>query len=162
MTPLRGRSLKGERLMADAPFGKWRTQTFVAGLRCDQLVAPWIIEAAIDGPPFDTYIRTQLAPSLRRGDVVILDNLTSIKVRVRRRLWPSAAPGSCSCRNTPPTSIRSKWPSPSSRPSCERQRHEPMTPYGAPSVIYATSSSPRNAGIISRTQGMLQFNRLTL
>jgi transposase len=75
MTPLRGRSLKGERLMADAPFGKWRTQTFVAGLRCDELVAPWIIEGAMDGPTFDSYIRTQLAPSLRRGDVVILDNL---------------------------------------------------------------------------------------
>jgi transposase len=75
MTPLRGRSLKGKRLMADAPFGKWRTQTFVAGLRCHELVAPWIIEGAMDGPTFDTYIRTQLAPSLGRGDVVILDNL---------------------------------------------------------------------------------------
>ena len=75
MTPLRGRSLKGERLMADAPFGKWQTQTFVAGLRCHELVAPWIIEGAMDGHTFDTYIRTQLAPSLGRGDVVILDNL---------------------------------------------------------------------------------------
>jgi transposase len=75
MTPLRGRSLKGERLMADAPFGKWRTQTFVAGLRCHELVAPWIIEGAMDGRTFDIYIRTQLAPSLERGDVVILDNL---------------------------------------------------------------------------------------
>ncbi len=75
MTPLRGRSLKGERLMAEAPFGKWRTQTFVAGLRCDELVAPWIIEGAMDGRTFETYIRTQLAPSLGQGDVVILDNL---------------------------------------------------------------------------------------
>jgi transposase len=76
MTPLRGRSLKGERLMADAPFGKWQTQTFIAGLRCDELVAPWIIEGAMDGRTFDTYICTQLAPSLTRGDVVILDNLS--------------------------------------------------------------------------------------
>jgi transposase len=75
MTPLRGRSLKGERLMADAPFGKWRTQTFIASLRCNKLIAPWIIEGAMDGPTFDAYIRTQLAPSLERGDVVILDNL---------------------------------------------------------------------------------------
>jgi transposase len=71
MTPLRGRSLKGERLMADAPFGKWRTQTFIAGLRCHKLVAPWIVEGAMDGPTFDSYVRTQLAPCLRRGDVVI-------------------------------------------------------------------------------------------
>jgi transposase len=75
MTPLRGRSLKGERLMADAPFGKWQTQTLVAGLRCYELVAPWIIEGAMDGRTFDTYVRTQLAPSLERGDVVVLDNL---------------------------------------------------------------------------------------
>jgi transposase len=75
MTPLRGRSLRGERLLADAPFGKWRTQTFIAGLRPDGLVAPWIIEGAMDGAAFDAYVRTQLAPTLTRGDVVILDNL---------------------------------------------------------------------------------------
>ena len=74
MTPLRGRSARGERLKADAPFGKWRTQTFIAGLRCDELVAPWIIEGAMDGAAFDTYVRTQLAPTLNPGDVVILDN----------------------------------------------------------------------------------------
>lgn len=75
MTPLRGRSPRGERLRADVPFGKWRTQTFVAGLRCHELVAPWIIQGAMDGTTFDTYVRTQLAPSLAPGDVVILDNL---------------------------------------------------------------------------------------
>ena len=61
--------------MADAPFGKWHTQTFIAGLRCDGLVAPWIIDKAMDGTAFDAYVSTQLVPSLRRGDVVILDNL---------------------------------------------------------------------------------------
>jgi transposase len=75
MTPRRGRSPRGERLLADAPFGKWRTQTFIAGLRQNGLVAPWIIEGAIDGAAFDTYVRTQLAPTLTGGDVVILDNL---------------------------------------------------------------------------------------
>ena len=75
MTPLRGRALKGQRLKADIPFGKWHTQTFIAGLRCGALVAPWVINGAIDGAAFDTYIRTQLAPTLRPGDVVICDNL---------------------------------------------------------------------------------------
>ncbi len=75
MTPLRGRSQRGERLIADAPFGKWHTQTFVAGLRCGGLIAPWIIDGAMDGEAFDTYVRTQLAPVLGRRDVVILDNL---------------------------------------------------------------------------------------
>lgn len=61
--------------MADAPFGKWHTQTFIAGLRCDGLVAPWIVDGAMNGTAFDAYVSTQLAPSLTRGDVVILDNL---------------------------------------------------------------------------------------
>src|SRR3546814_5223062 len=65
MTPLRGRSLRGARLLADAPFGKWRTQTFIAGLRQDGLVAPWTIEGAMDGAAFGAYVRTQLAPTLR-------------------------------------------------------------------------------------------------
>jgi hypothetical protein len=40
MTPLRGRRRKGQRLVAEAPFGKWNTQTFIAGLRCHELIAP--------------------------------------------------------------------------------------------------------------------------
>ena len=75
MTPLRGRARKGQRLYGEAPFGKWETQTFIAGLRCDGLVAPWVISGAMDGTAFDTYIRTQLAPILKPGDVVICDNL---------------------------------------------------------------------------------------
>ena len=79
MTRLRGRSLKGERLNCAAPFGRWGTQTFVAGLKCDGLVAPWIIDAPMNRAIFETYVETQLAPVLMPGDVVILDNLSSHK-----------------------------------------------------------------------------------
>ena len=75
MTPFRGRSQRGVRLIADAPFGKWNTQTFIAALRCDELVAPWVIDGAINGEAFDTYVITQLAPILKPGDVVVWDNL---------------------------------------------------------------------------------------
>lgn len=75
MTPLRGRAPRGKRLKAGAPFGKWQTQTFIAGLRCDGLTAPWVVNGAMDGAAFETYIRTQLAPTLRQGDVVVCDNL---------------------------------------------------------------------------------------
>lgn len=70
-----GRSARGDRLRSDAPFGKWRTQTFIAGLKADGIVAPFVIEGALDGEAFDTYVRTQLAPAVRPGDIVILDNL---------------------------------------------------------------------------------------
>jgi transposase len=75
MTPFRGRSLRGQRLIADAPFGKWNTQTFIAALRCDEMVAPWVVDGAINGEAFDTYVITQLAPILEPGDVVVWDNL---------------------------------------------------------------------------------------
>ena len=79
MTRTRGRSLKGERLNSKAPFGHWGTQTFVAGLKCDGLIAPWVIDAPMNRAIFETYIETQLAPALKTGDVVIMDNLSSHK-----------------------------------------------------------------------------------
>jgi hypothetical protein len=75
MTRLRGRSRKGQRLRMKAPFGHWKTHTFLAGLRCHELSAPWIIDGPITRLAFEAYIETQLAPTLRKGDVVILDNL---------------------------------------------------------------------------------------
>ena len=79
MTRSRGRSLKGERLNAKAPFGHWGTQTFIAGLKCDGLIAPWVVDAPMNRSIFETYIETQLAPALNVGDVVIMDNLSSHK-----------------------------------------------------------------------------------
>src|SRR4051812_15739891 len=64
MTRLRGRSRRGCRLRADAPFGHWGTQTFIAGLRCHGLTAPWVIDRPLNRSAFDTYIETQLAPTL--------------------------------------------------------------------------------------------------
>ena len=77
LTRLRGRSPVGTRLEAAAPFGRWQTQTFVAGLTYDGLIAPWIIPGAMNRAAFDTYIATQLAPALTPGTVVILDNLST-------------------------------------------------------------------------------------
>ena len=70
---------RGQRLVDHAPFGHWRTQTFIGALRHDRLDAPWVIDGAMNGEMFDRYVQTQLAPTLRAGDVVILDNLSSHK-----------------------------------------------------------------------------------
>jgi len=75
MTRLRGRSRKGQRLSASAPFGHWKTHTFIAGLRCSELSAPWVIDGPITRSAFDIDIETQRAPTRHKGDVVILDNL---------------------------------------------------------------------------------------
>jgi transposase len=79
MTRLRGRSPKGKRLKAKAPFGHWKTQTFIAGLRCHELTAPFVIDQAMNRRIFECYVQTQLAPTLSKGDVVILDNLGAHK-----------------------------------------------------------------------------------
>ncbi len=75
MTRARGRARRGERVRDHAPFRHAGTQTFIAGLRYDALVAPWVIDGAMDGPAFETWVETQLAPNLRKGEVVIVDNL---------------------------------------------------------------------------------------
>jgi transposase len=77
LTRLRGRCPRGQRLYGSTPFGRWHSQTFVAGLTRDELIAPWIIPGAMDGDAFDTYVETQLAPVLAPGTVVILDNLST-------------------------------------------------------------------------------------
>ncbi|MEJ5022796.1 transposase [Ochrobactrum vermis] len=56
-------------------FGHWKTQTFIAGLRCHGLTAPWIVNAPMNSRIFETWIETQLAPTLSPGDIVILDNV---------------------------------------------------------------------------------------
>ena len=86
MTRLRGRAPCGERLLADAPFGHCGTQTFIAGLRCDEVIAPWVINGAMNRAIFDTCVKTQLAPCLAPGDVVILDNLAAHKSQASQAL----------------------------------------------------------------------------
>jgi transposase len=76
MTRLRGRSRKGQRVRGSAPFGHGKTHTFIAGLRGHELSASWIIDGPITRSAFEAYSETQLAPTLAKGDVVILDNLT--------------------------------------------------------------------------------------
>jgi transposase len=80
MTRLEGRSERGKRLVGAVPFGKWRTSTFIAGLRQDRMVAPAVFEGAINGAIFLAYVEQNLAPALREGDVVVMDNLGSHKV----------------------------------------------------------------------------------
>ena len=76
MVRLRGRSRRGTRLPGAAPFGHWHTQTFIAGLRCDALTAPWVVDKALDRTAFDLWVETQLAPTLSPGDVVRLHIVT--------------------------------------------------------------------------------------
>ncbi len=75
-----GRAPKGQRCIASAPLGNWQTTTFVAGLRHHRLTAPMVLDGPMDGEIFLAWVRQFLCPTLRTGDIVILDNLSSHKV----------------------------------------------------------------------------------
>jgi len=75
-----GRSPCGERLVASVPHGHWKTLTLVAALRIDSLTAPYTIDGALDGPSFLAYVEQVLVPTLRKGDIVFMDNLRTHKI----------------------------------------------------------------------------------
>ncbi len=145
MTRLRGRCAKGQRLRCKAPFGHWMTQTFVAGLRCDKLTAPFVVNAPMNRRIFETYVETQLAPALDKGDVVIMDNLAPTRARPPRRPSRPGVHGSYSCHPIALTSIQSKWPSQSLKPISAQKPSGPSMPSGRRSGTSAISSSLRNA-----------------
>ena len=74
-----GRAPRGERLRMSVPHGHWKTTTFVAGLRADGLIAPFVLDGPINREAFEAYVEQVLVPELRPGDVVIMDNLSSHK-----------------------------------------------------------------------------------
>jgi len=81
MTRLRGRALGGERVRAHIPHGRYQTSTLISAIRLEGPCAPWLFEGPMNGEMFLAWVREGLAPALRRGDVVILDNLSTHKIR---------------------------------------------------------------------------------
>ena len=90
MTRRHGRCLRGKRLIADAPQGRWHTLTFLAALRADRIDAPCVIDGPINGQSFLAYVEQVLVPTLSPGDIVIIDNLGSHKGKAVRHLIRSA------------------------------------------------------------------------
>jgi len=90
MTRRHGRCVRGARLVAKVPHGRWRTLTFLAALRCDRITAPCVLDGPINGVSFGAYVEQFLVPSLSAGDIVIMDNLGSHKGRAVRQMIRAA------------------------------------------------------------------------
>ncbi len=90
MAPLRGWGPAGKRLRAYAPHGHWRTLTFLGALRCDRLTAPCVFDGPINGQSFRAYVEQLLLPTLKPGDIVIMDNLGSHKSAALRQIIRAA------------------------------------------------------------------------
>ena len=85
MAPLRGWAPRGARLRAKVPQRRWKTMTFLAALRHDRIDAPWLLDGPINGERFRLYVEKVLVPSLRPGDIVVMDNLGSHKGQAVRQ-----------------------------------------------------------------------------
>ena len=84
MAPRRGWCSRGQRLIGKAPHRRWRTLTFLAGLRRDAVTAPCVFDGPINGRKFLAYVEQILAPALKPGDIVVMDNLGSHKAKAVR------------------------------------------------------------------------------
>ena len=85
MTRLRGWAPRGAKLLAKVPHGHWRTLTFLAALRSDRIDAPFVLDGPINGESFLAYVEQLLVPTLKPGDIVVMDNLGSHKGRAVRQ-----------------------------------------------------------------------------
>ncbi|AQZ50971.1 Transposase (plasmid) [Martelella mediterranea DSM 17316] len=90
MAPLRGWGKRGKRLRGFAPHGHWRTLTFLGALRCDRLTAPCVFDGPINGQCFQAYVEQILVPTLKPGDIVVMDNLGSHKSAAIRKAIKAA------------------------------------------------------------------------
>lgn len=160
MTRTCGWAARGQRLTAHVPHGHWKTLTFLAGLRHDQIVAPFVLDGPIDGDAFTAWVSQCLTPTLAPGDVVIAGNLGSHKGASARQLirdagahllfLPPCSPAPCVAKNSPPGCFLnaphpSKWSSPSSRLCSERPTSAPSKLRGEGSEPFSTPSPQPNA-----------------
>jgi len=90
MARTHGRCRRGERLRVGVPHGHWKTTTFIAGLTTRGMIAPFVLDGPINRSAFETYVERVLAPELRPGDIVVMDNLSSHKGPKMREMVEAA------------------------------------------------------------------------
>jgi putative transposase len=161
MAPLRGWAPRGQRIKAKVPHGRWQTMTFMAALRHDRITAPWFIEGPINGEAFLLYIEKVLVPTLRHGDIVIMDNLGSHKAHaVRRAIRAAGARLFYLPKYSPDLNPIEQFFAKFKR--WLRKASEPPRPSTMPSPRSSTPSHRPNAPITSPTQDMTKPKPISL
>ena len=161
MAPLRGWAPRGRRLYAKVPHGRWKTMTFLAALRHDRIDAPWFIEGPIDGVSFRIYVEKVLLPTLRPGDIVVMDNLGSHKGKAVRQLPRSAGAKLLFLPKYSPDLNPIEQVFAKLKHLLRKPPHEPSMRSAPPSANSLTPSRPKNARTTSKTQ-VIEANAITL
>src|SRR6516225_6993465 len=151
MVRLYGHVPRGVRLVDHVPFGNRKTFTFVAALRHNRMVAPLLIDGAMNGEIFRAYIEQFVVPILKPNDIVAIDNLPAHNVAGIEEMINASEPRCAICGNIHPTSTRSNCPTANLRRTCASLPHAPSPASTAPSARSCTSSSRGNAPIITNT-----------
>ena len=157
-----GRGPRSERLVDAAPQGRWRTTTFVAGLRDTGIAAPLVLDGPMTGEVLRKYVEEILVPTLHAGDVVVLDNLAAHKVEGVREAILAADAGPSTCRPARQVSTRSSSCPPSSRRRCGRLPPAAVRRSGPPSATCSTPSAPTNAAATSPTAATRSYKQKML
>ena len=162
MTRLYGWAPKGERLIDKVPHSHWETATFLAALRSGRIDAPCLFDGPINGERFRAYVEQFLVPTLKAGDVVILDNLGSHKGKAVRKAIRDVGARLVFLPKYSPTSTRSSSSSPSSKPCCEKSEREPTRPSPPPAAKSSNAFPQANAPATSETHAMLKTKSKSL
>jgi transposase len=149
-----GRCPRGERLLSSAPWGHWKTTTFVAALRIGEVTAPCVLDGPMDGESFRAYVEQCLVPTLRQGDIVVMDNLASHKVAGIKQAIEGAGAELRTYPRTAPISIRSSSYSPRSRRCCKKLLPGPTTPSSRQSPTRSLRSLRPNAETTLQTRAI--------
>jgi transposase len=139
---LRGRAPRGVRVIGTVPLGTWETITFVAALRHDKMTAPMVIEGAMTGEMFLAYVEQCLVPTLRRNDIVVMDNCRVHMAPAIREAIEKARRHCATCRNTLLTSIRSRCLTVNSRRFSARWQRR-SGPHASNSLVHPTTRPSR-------------------
>jgi hypothetical protein len=148
MARLRGRAPRGERLVGKIPHGHWKTSTFVAGLRCTALTAPCVIDGPMNGNAFLADVEQVLAPTLKPGDIIVLDNLSAHKVPGIREAIEAVGARRLYLPPYSRTSIRSSSSSQNSKHYYEKPPSVQSKVSGTASHTFSTPSSQMNVPTI--------------
>jgi len=162
MARTHGRSARGERLRMGFPHGHRKTTTLVAGLRHDGMVAPMVLDGPINGDWFEAYVRRVLAPTLRPGDVVVMDNLSSHKRASVRALIEARGARLAFLPPYSPDFNPIEMAFAKLKALLRKAAERTVDASGPPSAASSTSSHHRNAPTISPQRATMQIDREAL